>query len=439
MNKIFLFIFFAPACNGRRLNAFAGDAHEGAQSIGLVPHEFSLPGHFAASANTAPMRLSRGFVGTPSTKIHTFDRHPLPAVRHARTRARARSYALLALQMAAEDDGIRTTPAGDFVAVAAAAGGLEPNVTSPVDQATAAVASFFKPRDEDQEKTKTEAIERLTGTSIKSVRTGEPVELSAFLKSSDDKAMLVFATYAVDFNAIEYVQRLRYYLPSLQEKGISKIGLVVNAEPEQARTLVDLCDLPTDATSPLGQDVVVELFADPEGSAGKQFGVGRGWLPNNEEIKPSVKLFGMLLGLGAWATLPAVIGGYIGNPFVGQPWIEDALAVGQRKKRWPDMAVVLEEGTGKLQANSFQELPLVGEWKRRPLELATLRLQNMLGISFRNWKTMSPTDEGLKAGVLTQLGGVLIVESATGEEFYSWRDPGICAVANFEEIVGKAD
>ena len=36
--------------------------------------------------------------------------------------------------------------------------------------------------------------------------------------------MLVLGTYAADFNAIEYAQRLRYYMLDLQKRGITKIG-----------------------------------------------------------------------------------------------------------------------------------------------------------------------------------------------------------------------
>ena len=57
------------------------------------------------------------------------------------------------------------------------------------------------------------AIKSLSGVSVTSVRTNESVELSNFLQSGDDKSMLILGTYAADFNAIEYVQRLRYYLP----------------------------------------------------------------------------------------------------------------------------------------------------------------------------------------------------------------------------------
>lgn len=137
---------------------------------------------------------------------------------------------------------------------------------------------------------------------------------------------------------------------------------------------------------------------------------------------------------GAWATLPAVIGGYIGNPWTPQPWIQDALLVGQRKGRWPDNALeILSDGEI---VNKFNELPLVGTWERKPLELATLRLQSMLGISLKHWDELAPDQEALDAGVLTQLGGCLVVDGS-GNTLYSWKDPGICAVANFEKILEK--
>mmetsp|Transcript_9968 Transcript_9968/g.21072 ORF Transcript_9968/g.21072 Transcript_9968/m.21072 type:complete len:321 (-) Transcript_9968:340-1302(-) len=271
-----------------------------------------------------------------------------------------------------------------------------------------------------------------------STRTGESVDLSQFLDGSastadhgnNDCTMLILGTYAADFNAIEYAQRLRYYLPQLEEEGVKKIGLVLNCETAAAEKLVELVDLDTSSSSS------VEVMVDPQGEAGKAFGVGKGWQPDNEDMSPFLKLFGMLWGLGAWATLPAVIGGYIGNPFVPQPWIEDALAVGQKKNRWPDNALELDQDTGNIKVNKFSELPYVGSWKRRPLELATLRLQNMLDISIKNWSDLSPTEEALKSGVLTQLGGCVIVDS-TGSVVYEWKDPGICAVANFEDILKK--
>ena len=276
----------------------------------------------------------------------------------------------------------------------------------------------------------------LAGTTARSIKTNQDVDLSTFLTTNGDnpKTMLVLGTYAADFNAIEYAQRLRYYLPELQKRGVGKIGLVLNCESDSAKALAELVDLPCDVSD---NEDGLKLMVDPLGKAGVAFGVGRGWRPDDTEMSPYVKLFGMLWGLGAWATLPAVIGGYIGNPFTPQPWIEDAMAVGQRKGRWPDMALVLDEESGSVTTNKFTELPVVGEWPRRPLELATLRLQNMMDISIKNWKELAPNDEALKAGVLTQLGGCVVYDNEKKEAIFEWKDPGICAVANFEDILEK--
>lgn len=281
-----------------------------------------------------------------------------------------------------------------------------------------------------------EAFAPMKGVSVTSVANGEPVDLGDYLENGDSRTLVVFGTYAADFNAIEYAQRLRYYLPKLKEQcGVTKAALILNCSPESAKAMVTEVDLATDATTTTGESdsIPVTLLVDKLGVAGRKFGVGQGWLPENEDVNPYLKLFGMLWGLGAWATLPAVIGGYIGNPFVPQPWIEDALVVGQEKGRWPNNA--LEISSDGSVTNKFSELPLVGEWPRRPLELATLRLQSMIGISIGKWKELSPDEEALDAGVLTQLGGCLIVDSKTGESLYEWKDPGICAVTNFEDVI----
>jgi hypothetical protein len=109
------------------------------------------------------------------------------------------------------------------------------------------------------------------------------------------------------------------------------------------------------------------------------------------------------------------------------------LAVGQRQGRWPDNVLKISND-GSIH-NKFTEFPLVGSWPRRPFELATLRLQSMLGISIANWQELAPDDEALEAGVLTQLGGCLIVDN--GQAVFEWKDPGVCAVANFEEIMRR--
>eukprot|EP00978_Attheya_sp_CCMP212_P006214 scaffold14035_cov55-Attheya_sp.AAC.5 len=193
----------------------------------------------------------------------------------------------------------------------------------------------------------------LMGVTVKAVDSGASVDLGSFLKegsssSNKSKNILVLGTYAADFNAIEYAQRLQHYVPILREKhGVDKVGFVLNCETDAAEKLADMV-----------------------------------------------------------------------------------------KGRWPNTALELDDNDN-VEVNKFAELPYVGEWKRRPLELATLRLQNMLDISIKNWKELAPSEEALKAGVLTQLGGCIVYDPSEESVVFEWRDPGICAVANFESILKK--
>lgn len=42
----------------------------------------------------------------------------------------------------------------------------------------------------------------------------------------------------------------------------------------------------------------VEIMIDPSGAAGRSFGVGKGWRPEDEEMSPYLKLFVIVWGLG---------------------------------------------------------------------------------------------------------------------------------------------
>jgi len=256
----------------------------------------------------------------------------------------------------------------------------------------------------------------LAGVSLPRVSDGAIVDVGCASCANGGRIMVVLGTYPADFNMIEYGQRLRHHLPELKAKGIGRFLVVVNGQAQSCKKLVDLLDLPAE----------LEVLSDPVGEAGRRFGVSRGWKPDDATLNPYLKLYIMLFGVGPPATLPAVVTGYLGNPSGRRAWIESALEQGQRMGRWPDN--VLDLSSASMQ-NKFDELPLVGGWGRRPLELATLRLQN-LKMAFDNWEALKPTDDRC----LTQLGGCVVV-GADGEALYSWIDNGICDVADFDSII----
>jgi hypothetical protein len=113
----------------------------------------------------------------------------------------------------------------------------------------------------------------LKGVICERVSSGEKVELLSELQSSKQgKTLLVLGTYAADFNAIEYAQRLRFYLPELKKRNVGRSILLLNAVPSSCRKLAQLLDLPSD----------IEILSDPDGTAGKAAGLSRGWMPDKD-------------------------------------------------------------------------------------------------------------------------------------------------------------
>jgi len=249
-----------------------------------------------------------------------------------------------------------------------------------------------------------------------------PVDLSAEIES-DKRTMVVFGTHAGDFNTIEYLQKIRFSFQDLQSKGgIGKILVVINGAPDQIQLLTSLLDPPES----------IQFLSDPTGEAGRSFGVDRGFRPDDESLSPFAKQFFTGIGIGPpWMTLPAVLPGYTGNPNGKRDWIEESLKQGQLQGRWPSVLELDDKDQQRILSNKFDEAPLgLNEWGRRPFELATLRLQSLIGIQIQNWSKLKPVDDRC----LTQLGGCTVVEP-DGTAIYSWVDRGLCDVPDMDNVL----
>lgn len=258
----------------------------------------------------------------------------------------------------------------------------------------------------------------LQGVSLSRISDGTNVDLGQALASTAQRTLLILGTHAADFNSIEYAQRLRFFLPQMQEKGIERFIFVINGNEASCRKLTEMLDLPE----------AVEVLADPVGEAGRKFGVSRGFAPD-EDLSPFVKLFVVGIGLGPpWGTLPAVLTGYLGNPGGRRDWIEAALQQGQLAGRWPFVLDLADDGS--MIANRFDNFPLLGGWGRRPFELATLRLQNLVSIQFAHYAALKPTDDRC----LTQLGGLCVVGPG-GDADFVWCDAGLCDLPDMRELI----
>ena len=259
----------------------------------------------------------------------------------------------------------------------------------------------------------------LQGVSLPVASDGVTLDLGAELGSSTGKTLLIMGTHAADFNTVEYAQRVRAFMPRLREQEVDRFLMVINGDASQCVTLAKLLDLPSE----------IILLADPKGEAGRKFGVSRGFRPDDTSLSPFLKLFAMGIGIGPpWMTLPAVLRGYLGSPNGKRAWVEAALKQGQEADRWP--AILEFNSDGSIASNKFDDTPLISGWGLRPFELATLRLQNLIGVQGQNWDALKPVDDRC----LTQLGGCAVV-GRDGEPLYAWIDGGLCDVPDFDELL----
>ena len=68
----------------------------------------------------------------------------------------------------------------------------------------------------------------LQGVRLPRAGGGGHVDLGEALASSAGKTLLVLGTYPADFNMVEYMQRVRVFLPDLRAKGVTRCMMVVN-------------------------------------------------------------------------------------------------------------------------------------------------------------------------------------------------------------------
>ena len=261
----------------------------------------------------------------------------------------------------------------------------------------------------------------LTGQRLERANGAGSIDVGAILQTTQSKTLVVLGTHAADFNACEYMQKVRFYLPRLAEAGVDRYLFVVNGDARQASKLAELLDLPDE----------VELLADPTGAAGRRFGCDRGFRPDDAELNPYVKLAVVGLGFGPpWQTLPPVLAGYFGSPNGKRDWIEAAMRQNELAGRTP--AALTLGADGAIVANKFDNVPL--DWGVRPFELATLRLQNLKDVQLAHYDELKPADDRC----LTQLGGCAVVGPG-GAPLYSWVDRGLCDVPDFEALLEAID
>lgn len=228
--------------------------------------------------------------------------------------------------------------------------------------------------------------ESLKGIKVYNALTKEPVELlSLWEPSYGNKVVLPFLTHFADLTSWEYAQKLVRLMPTLENSGVQVVAVGLGSA-DSAQSFARTLKFPMD-----------KLYADPSGAAYKALGFFPGFGPEMD-IPAAAKLSAMLLGIGSPGTVQEVARGYVGDQ------------------------------TAKQVYESPTPFDVLGTGFQRPMELATLRLFNMIGI-IPKWSELSPADQSL----LTQQGGTLAFNG--NEVIYRTNDSGILKYTDVDEML----
>lgn len=230
------------------------------------------------------------------------------------------------------------------------------------------------------------------------------------LLAKDKKTVFAFLTHFGDFNCWELAQRLIFTSPEFADAN-ADIRMVGIGSVESARKFASMLDI--DAAT---------VYADPTASIYKALGYARGFMPESD-LNGYVKMFPMLLGISSPGTIQAVLRGYRGDSQARRDWVSSSLRQGTSQDRFPSYFPEGSEGVGLWN--------LVGKEGLRPFELATLRLQNMVGV-LGNWDELAPKDDQL----VVQQGGTMVVRP-DGSTAFAFADRGILTYADVDELLAQ--
>ncbi|KIZ01932.1 hypothetical protein MNEG_6027 [Monoraphidium neglectum] len=207
-----------------------------------------------------------------------------------------------------------------------------------------------------------------------------------------NRVVVPFLTHFGDLTSWEFAQKLqKKALGPLQEAGVKVISVGLGS-PESARTFAAALDYPLEG-----------LYADPTGACCKALGFSPGFADSVEGVDPYLKLLPMLMGIGSPGTVQEVLRGYVGD----------------------------REAPPVFDGTLGRAFDILGKGYQRPLELATLRLQNMVGV-LSKWGDLAPSEKRL----LTQQGGCIVFDGC--DVVYRHADPGILKYADVDAVVQAA-
>ncbi|EKX40635.1 hypothetical protein GUITHDRAFT_88647 [Guillardia theta CCMP2712] len=254
--------------------------------------------------------------------------------------------------------------------------------------------------------------ETLKGLRVKNVKTCE----GADIVSPSGRRLLVFLTHFGDLSSWEYARQLLHYMPLLHSRGVKVMAIGIGSQ-EAGKKFADQLKFPEEL-----------LFFDPDASCAAELGFSAGFGRSSARdaqsnpLSPYLRLLPMLLGIGSPGTLGQVIYGYFGDRGYDPKWTVSHLR---------DFA------TGSFPFVEPELFDRLGSGYLRPFELATVRLQNMIGI-LEQWNELIPENQDL----VVQQGGTIVMEG--DQTIYRFDDRGILVyagergVASVPQVIEKA-
>lgn len=235
--------------------------------------------------------------------------------------------------------------------------------------------------------------------NLLSAATKSDVKLSRVLGGAKNGYVLLFLTHLGDLASFELAQQAIYYLPQIQSSEVKLAAICPGASLASADEFCRLTNFPAES-----------LFIDSTAHLYEELMFSKGFLPENKQVSPYLKLLPMLMGIGSPGTIPEVLRGYIGDRNAPSAWIRESLRLVEQR-----------------------QFDVLGQNYQRPFELATIRLQNMMDV-LQNWQKLSPIDTRL----LTQLGGAYIL-AVDGEVQFEHRDTGILNYVDLRKALKAID
>jgi glutaredoxin len=263
----------------------------------------------------------------------------------------------------------------------------------------------------------------------------DPIDADGSFLRPDKKSLVVLLPQLGEFDSSEYIEFLCAASPALDRADID-LKVIGIGDPNAARAFCQFTGLSHD-----------KLFVDPDAAIHKALGLYSGpdfalphsiadnsdllkfflgqlpgGVPDESQLIPVANAWlnylAMCAGIGAKGTLREILRGYFGDSSAPERFRqEDVVKAG---------FITIGPGVGPVQIGPFKYQQWFADERgyQRPVELATVRLKNMVEV-LAKWDTYVTNPLGI-----TQRGGTFLFDE-NGRELYSYKSTGVLTYAEY--------